>query len=236
MRRQEAARAEAERLAQEDRRKLFVEGPSDKEVIGKAIKVFAPEYADQVDIETAQNGAGYRYVIDRLMGWMAVAKHAPDTPRAAGLVDRDTDANEAAIEWNRGQGNTRFAKCVRLRAPRHLHAVLQAGFRVPIVLETLYDRRAWEWAKQRGYLVSRPLTKSLPEELVDQILQQETMLSDNLHEEWEIYVCQQFRQEGKGPVARYFAQRPDEEFRERLLCLKEVVEEIVEYLFSDDGR
>ena len=235
VREREAARAEAERLAQEDRRKLFVEGPSDREVIGKALKVFAPDRADQIDIETGENGAGHSYVIDRLMGWAAVARHAHDTPRAAGLVDRDPDASAAATDWNRRPGNTQFAKCMRLRAPQHLHAVLDAGFRLPIVLEILYDRRAWEWAEKRGYLVERPLVKSLPDDLLNRLLKQETTLSDNLHENWEIYVCRQFRQEGKGPVARYFAQRPDEEFHERLSCLEEVVEEIVGYLFPDDG-
>ncbi len=234
VREREAARAEAERLAEADKRKLFVEGPSDRDVIGKALKVFAPDHADQVDIETAENGAGHGYVIDRLMGWAAVAKHTPDTPRAAGLVDRDSDARAAANEWNGGPRNTQFAKCMRLRAPEHLYPVLDAGFEVPVVLETLYDRRAWEWAEQKGYLADRPLLKSVPDELANRLLNQETTLSDNLHADWEIYVRRQFKQEGKRPVARYFARRPDEEFRERLPCLQEVVEEIVTYLFPED--
>ena len=236
VREQEAARVEAERLAKEGRSKLFVEGPSDREVIGKALRVFAPGHASQIDIETAESGGGHLYVIDRLVGWAAVAKHVPNTARAAGLVDRDPDAKAAANEWNGGQGNTRFAKCMGLRAPEHLHAVLHAGFQVPVVLETLYDRRAWEWAEQKGYLMDRPLVKSLPSDLAEQILNQEATLADNLPEDWEIYVRRQFRQEGKGPVARYFAQRPDQEFRERLPCLQEVVEEIVGYLFPEDDR
>ena len=210
-----------------------MEGPSDRDVIGKAVRVFAPDHADQIDIETAQNGAGYRYVIDRLMGWAAVAKHTPDTPRAAGLVDRDSDAIAAADEWNRGPGNTRVAKCMRLRTPEHLYAVLDAGFKVPVVLETLYDRRAWEWAEQKGYLADRPLLKCVPDELANRLLNQETTLSENLRTDWEIYVRRQFKQEGKGPLARYFARRPDEEFRERLACLRAVVEEIVAYLFPE---
>lgn len=43
VRRQEQARAEVEQLAQANRRKLLVEGPSDKLIVDKALSVFAPD-------------------------------------------------------------------------------------------------------------------------------------------------------------------------------------------------
>lgn len=57
VRRQEQARAEVELLAQANRRKIFVEGDSDARIIKKALKVFAPDKADEIDIET-KVGAG----------------------------------------------------------------------------------------------------------------------------------------------------------------------------------
>ena len=52
IRQSEVARAKAEELAQANRRKLFVEGPLDRIIIEKALRVFAPGRADEIDVET----------------------------------------------------------------------------------------------------------------------------------------------------------------------------------------
>lgn len=52
IRSRETARREAEELAANRRPKLFVEGPPDKLVLEKALYVFAPEHAADIDIET----------------------------------------------------------------------------------------------------------------------------------------------------------------------------------------
>ena len=163
LRERQTARVEAEQLAQANRRKLFVEGLSDKHILRKALNVFAPDRADQIDVETTENGGGHNYVIDMLIAWKAVAKHKPGTRRAAGLVDLDMGAKSAAAAWNSGNGNTRYSKCIKLQTPVHMYPVLEAGFKIPVVLETLYDRAVWSWAEERGYLVDRPPLKSLPD-------------------------------------------------------------------------
>ena len=228
----EAAANEARELARANRRKLFVEGPSDRRIIEKALSVFAPQYATEIDVETRDSGGGYQFVIDMLRGWGAEAKHTPGTHKAAGLVDGDNRAKEEAGRWNGTGRNVLYAKCFRLRAPNHIVPALERGFRIPIVLETLYDREAWEWANQRGHLTNRKLSLVLPEQLNNRILDEETTLGENLDPAWEIFVRQEFKQEGKKPMSRHFAKKTDAEFGKRLVCLKPIVDEIVAYLFQ----
>ncbi len=136
VRRQEQARAEVERLAQANRRKIFVEGDSDARIIQKALEVFAPDKADEIDIET-KDGAGINYVIDMLQSWRSWAKHHPELPKAAGLLDLDPEAKKALQKWNDVPANIESAKCFSLPTPPHLVPALGAGFRVPVVLECL---------------------------------------------------------------------------------------------------
>ena len=143
MRRRQEVRELAEQIAASNRRKIFVEGSSDQTLLAKAISVYAPSHAVDIDIETQEDG-GHSYVIDMLLAWRSMAKHDQRLQRVAGIVDRDEEAAKAAKEWNRVPRNIESAKCFRLPTPPHIRPVLQAGFRVPIVLETLYDREAWE--------------------------------------------------------------------------------------------
>lgn len=235
VRQRERARVRARVLAASSRRKLFVEGPSDRAIIRKALRVFAPDRAGEIDVETRSQGAGYRYVIDMLMGWSAVAKHTPRATRAAGLVDLDPRAKTAADNWNAEVANVRYAKCITLSKPGHILPALQAGFRVPVVLETLYDRDAWEWAEDKGYLVDRVgLPSIVPQALLQELLVDGSLV-DHLDAGWDIYVLRQFHHERKRSMARHFARKTNVEFRERLASLEVVVDNIISYLFPVEG-
>ncbi len=232
VRRQEKARAEVERLGQANRRKIFVEGDSDKLILEKALRVFATEKAAEIDVET-KVGAGINYVIDMLQSWRSRAKHHRELPKAAGLLDLDPEAKDALKDWNAVPDNIRSAKCFKLPTPPHLHPVLRAGFRVPVVLECLYDREAWEWASGRGHLKARNLIGVISTELNNQIVNAETTLDAHLHEDWAIFVKKEFDQEGKGPMARHYANKSDDDFRARMPFLGTLITEIVDYLFPE---
>ena len=230
VRRQEQARTAAKELAQANRRKIFVEGPSDKVVIEKALRAFAPDTVDEIDVET-QNSGGFNYVVDMLLAWRSTAKHNPNLPRAAGLVDQDEDAKKAANEWNKLPNNVNSAKCFKLPTSPHFVPVLQAGFRVPIVLESMFDGDAWEWAERRGHLTNRDIHKIIPRELGNRIIAGETTLDEQLDEEWAVFVKKEFVQAGKGPMARHISQKNDDDFRAILPFLEPLITEVVEYLF-----
>lgn len=232
VRRQERARSEVEALAQANRRKLFVEGPSDKLIFEKALHVFSPDHAGEIDVET-QESAGFNYVIDMLLSWRSRAKHHPELPRAAGILDLDPDAKKAAREWNEIPTNVLSTKCFRLPTPQHIIPVFQAGFSVPVVLETLYDLDAWRWAENRGHLKNRHIPAVIPAELNNRIIAEETKLNDHLQDDWAIFVKKEFIQAGKRPMARHLSARPDNEFRTRFSCLEELVHDIEDYLFAE---
>lgn len=230
VRRQERARIEVDRLAQANRRKLFVEGPSDKLIIEKALRVFAEGREGEIDVET-QESAGFNYVIDMLSSWRSRAKHHRELPRAAGLLDLDPDAIKAATAWNEVQDNVNSAKCFKIPKPPHIIPILRAGFKLPVVLETLYDRDAWMEAERRDFLTKRYLPNVIPGDLNSQIITGEARLEDHLQENWGIFVKMEFHQAGKGPMSRYLSGIPDDKFRDRFSCLEQLVNEIVTYLF-----
>ena len=191
---------------------------------------FRPTRADEIDVET-KDSAGINYVVDMLLAWRNTAKHNPNLPRVAGLVDQDEEAKKAASEWNKISDNLKSAKCFKLPTPPHLFPVLRAEFRVPIVLETIYSREAWEWADGRGYLTNRSFHKVLKPDLNNSIVAQETTLDQHLEDEWAIFVKKEFVQAGKGRMAQHFFQKTDNEFRVALPFLESLVTEIVAYLF-----
>ncbi|UGB44270.1 ATP-binding protein [Frateuria edaphi] len=235
VRRQEKAKASVERLAAARRRKIFVEGPSDKILIEKALQVFAPDYAAQVDVETRES-AGINYVIDMLRSWRSKAKHDPEIPKAAGLLDLDEDARVAATEWNKVPDNIKSAKCFKLPTPPHILPAINAGFRIPVVLETLYDKPAWEWAERSGHLVDRDKTSVVPVALTNRIIDGQTALDDHLNPAWSIYVKKEFAQHGKRPMARFLANLPEASFRQRFAFLEGTLGSITSYIFAAEGN
>ncbi|NKI59618.1 ATP-binding protein [Labrenzia sp. PO1] len=232
VRRQEQARAEVDQLAQANRRKIFVEGDSDKLIIEKSLLVFAAERAAEIDVET-KVGAGINYVVDMLQSWRSRAKHHPELPRAAGILDLDPEAKTALKKWNEVGDNIRSAKCFKLPTPPHLFPVFDAGFHVPVVLECLYDKAAWEWADGRGHLKSRDVPSVISSELNNQIVNAETTLDEHLHDDWAIFVKKEFEQAGKGPIARHYANKNEDDFRDRMPFMEPLVSQIVAYLFPE---
>ncbi|RLJ59107.1 AAA15 family ATPase/GTPase [Litoreibacter meonggei] len=236
VRRKEQARIDVEQLAQANRRKVFVEGDSDQLILRKALAVFAPDRAGEIDVET-KVGGGINYVVDMLQSWRSRAKHHPELPKAAGLLDLDPEAQAAITNWNGVAGNTKSAKCFRLPTPTHLIPALQAGFSVPIVLECLYDRDAWEWADGRNHLKVRHVPSVISKELNNQIVTGQTALDDHLDDAWAIFVKKDFEQAGKMPMARHFSNKSNDDFRARLPFLAPLIDSIVDYLFpaADDA-
>lgn len=230
IRQQEEARTEVARMAEASRRKIFVEGQTDKIILEKALTVFSGEYAHEIDVET-KDGAGINYVIDMLGSWRYRAKHDQDLPRAAGLLDADPEAKKARNNWNKFAGNTESAKCFELPTPPHLYSALEANFKIPIVLECLYDQDAWNWANEKKHLEDRDITSICSKKLINEILANKTTLDECLKEDWKIYVLKQFHVSGKMPMAKRFSNMAADEFRDRMPFLESLVKAIVDYLF-----
>lgn len=230
----EKAKADAKRLTQANQRNLFVEGPSDKKIITKAIKVFAPNHSAYINVETEER-AGVGYVAKRLRAWIdAAILINPEYPRAAGLLDLDKEGRGTASDLNKDNQRKQWGRCFNIPTPPHIKPILQAGYTVPVVLETLYDQKAWEWAESQGFLEDQGILDVIPAELNTRIIKGETKFEENIEDEWAIFVLKKFNQGGKGPAAQHFSEMDDDKFRERFPFLEPLIKEIVSYLFSQE--
>ena len=232
-RQKEKARADAERLARADQRNLFVEGPSDKKIIAKAINVFAPDRAADINVETEER-AGVNYVAQRLKAWVGAAIFNPTLPRAAGLVDLDQEGQRTTRHFDKEKNSEGRVKCFNILTPPHIKPVLRAGYAIDVVLETLYDQKAWEWAGDQGFLEDQEILDVIPDELKISICRGETSLNEHLKDEWAIFVRKKFHQGGKGPAAQHLSEMDDDKFRERFPFLEPLIKEIVSYLFPQE--
>jgi hypothetical protein len=168
-----------------------------------------------------------------LVAWRSLHKHHPDGPKASGIVDNDEVGKNVKNKWNKGDGNTQSCKCFEYGTPVHLRSALQARFKIPITLETLYPKEIWDRALRKGYLVERSLTDILPTEIREKILKGESTVVEHIAEaEWGIYARYDFDNDYKKRVASYIAQQSDQEAREFLLNFEALVHKVTEYLFN----
>lgn len=228
VREQEKAKHDAQKLAETNCARIFVEGESDKIILEKAIEVFFPSQKDLVKFETKESGAGHSYVIDMLVGWRSHHKHHPELPKSAGIVD--SDARNLKNDFNRQPDNTKSAKCFCYPHPQEFNILLHRGFNVPITLECLYPKEVWIEALRRGDLKERDTSEVYPKTLINQILKGEVNSSDHIDKEWEIYVNHDFSNHAKIQTARRICRKDDAECYELLKHYRGIISSILEYL------
>ena len=228
----ERAHYEAKKFIDSDRYKVFVEGESDKLIIKRALKLFAPDEFSNIDVETKVSGAGYSYVADMLIAWRSLHKHYPSKPKAAGVVDGDAMAIQVQKSWNKVSDNVLSAKCFRYEKPAHLHELLGAGFKVPVTLETLYPLHIWNYAEKNGHLTKRSLKDVLPEGLIEKCLQGGGQIDDDLDPDWDKYVLYDFSRDAKIVIAKAIHDSRDTNAIKYLANFEGLIGKITEYFNS----
>lgn len=228
VRQQEAAKAEAARLAEESCPRIFVEGESDRVVLSRALGLFFPDAVNQVRFETKREGAGHRYVIDMLVGWRSQHKHHPERPKAVGIVDGDA-AHERA-EFNRQPDNVKSAKCFVYSPSPPLVAARAAHFGVHATLETLYPEEVWTRARDRGHLEPRQVVKVCPSDLANRIILGEARLEDELDPAWAYLVTHDFASGHKIPTAERLSRQNDDRCRVTFAHFEPVLREALTFL------
>lgn len=228
VRKQEAAKAVAVRLAEENCPRIFVEGESDRLILVRALELFFPAAVGQVRFETKRDGAGHGYVIDMLIGWRSQHKHHPDRPKAVGIVDGD--AGQAKIDFNRQPDNVKSAKCLVYPAPANLRAARAAHFEIHASLETLYPKEVWADAAQRGRLVRRNAVKVCHPHLANRIILGEARLEDELHPDWAYFVTDDFVAEHKIPTAERLCRQQDDRCRVTLANFEPLLRDALAFL------
>lgn len=227
---QEALRDAREQLDQQ-RSYLYVEGESDRLIMVKALSLFAPEHCSRISVTTKISGGGHSYVSDMLTAWRHAHKHHPERPKSAGLVDGDDVGKTVRREWNSGDGNSNSAKCFELPVPACIRPIKHAGFKIPVVLETLYPQNIWAQEFDSGNLEAYPITKILNESQIERVLGEAIVVGDlYTHDWWGLYM--NFVTAGrKISLAREIAS--DRNARAMLQEFQPLVNDIVDYLFRD---
>lgn len=228
VRHQEAAKAFAEQLAEENCARIFVEGESDRLVLNRSLEVFFPAAIGQVRFETKRTGAGHSYVIDLLIGWRSQHKHHPTRPKAAGIVDGD--AGEAQKEFNKLPDNVKSAKCFAYPAPANLRAARAAHFKVYASLETLYPEDVWVEAKRKNHLIRRDLAKVCPPDLINRIILGETKIDEMLDPAWAYLVKEDFASEYKISTAERLCRQTDDQCRVNLANFEPLIKNVLDFL------
>lgn len=141
---------------------IFVEGPTDKTILLAAIGRLAPNVIPQINIVCSKkNGGGHSWVKDSLIAW----QHSRGEARAVGLFDADPGSNDSIKEFteiveSRLGGNQRAFKW-RLKPDGLALDATKLGIKVPVAIEEICPREAWEFALDSGWLEPRTmLTKT----------------------------------------------------------------------------
>ncbi|TGT53515.1 DUF2813 domain-containing protein [Mesorhizobium sp. M00.F.Ca.ET.170.01.1.1] len=227
MRDQIEATISAEKLVQDNRPKVFVEGESDRIVLRRCANVFHPQRAALVDFETKREGGGHNYVVDMLVGWRAHHKHHPGRPKAAGILD--WDAAEQKKEWNALPSNIASAKCFLYPKPQHAIAALQAGFKLEVTLEVLYSQAVWDWAEGQGYLEDATRADTYPPTLVEQMLRGETG-TIQVDPQFAMYINRKFRPGTKVDTASHISKLSEERIRAEFPSIGDMLSDIFDFL------
>ena len=146
-------------IAAQRRPTVFVEGESDRLVLGKAWELFSGADPEAINICSGDGAyGGVNALQSRALAWLLTLRHraVADRVQAAGVFDGDSDGNRvrAALgdEITRlNLGHLGF-KVIGLRKPPRLVSLSRAGFLVGADLEAFYTDSFWRRAEKESWL------------------------------------------------------------------------------------
>ncbi len=143
-----------EKLSDTSKPTIFVEGPSDKVIIGAVLKDYYPQLVDKIVIQcSTSNGGGYTWVGDMMTAW----SYSRPKANAVGLFDKDSEAQETRKEINRQIKRSSDDKVfgVSLIPGDELKKCYTKKISVPFAIEELLPEEVWDHAEQQGWLEDR---------------------------------------------------------------------------------
>lgn len=139
---------------------IFVEGPSDAEIINAAIKFFKPELVGKINVLfSTSNGGGHSWVKDSLIVW-EYARHNGKMA-AVGLFDNDNSAVQSLREFkefveDKRPSNRKSHKVLLPRlGPALQLAKLPVKIIIPVTIEEICPVDVWLKAKSENALEER---------------------------------------------------------------------------------
>ncbi|MBL7784702.1 MAG: hypothetical protein JNM36_02255 [Chitinophagales bacterium] len=230
------------KIVKEKKETLFVEGITDKDIITLALSLFFDSFINTVTIETRKNSAGSSWVERQLIIWAKTLfkKNDGDYLIAVGLFDND-EAGLASIQAvnkfiNIDSAESKTFSTLKLNKnyAHHLKDIYTAGIELPITLEELYSPSCWEYAKQQGWLVDRPVSENLLRHVKkwDKANQsfKEHIRSLNLSEEIGLYLNYKVHGGHKVDLVKYIKSMTKEEQKQVLSAFEPLLKDILKKL------
>ncbi len=141
-----------EKIKNEIKPTLFVEGQTDRQTLKRAISLISPQLLKKIKIQTKKS-AGYNYVKDSLFAWAFSGK----TIKAAGLFDFDKQAREAKNEVDSHKKvqkakKDKVLKTILLPKASHIVSIFKKGINISFSIEELFPIFIWKHAEEQGWL------------------------------------------------------------------------------------
>ena len=222
---------------------IFLEGPSDKQVIKHALDMFFPTLSDSVSLETINYGGGASWVERQLFIWaksLNKRQGEDDYIKAVGIFDDDNAGNKSvkklyeSIDSNSAEANT-FSIIKNSHKYSHvLKSIRKKGILIPITLEELIDVNLWYYAKESGWLQRRSLSDIKIDTEVMQIdykdLSKDVLLSHGFTEEECLIVMHKFIDDHKKSFIHYACSLDENVKSHALLSIKYLMIEVIRKL------
>jgi len=227
------------KIIKEKKETIFVEGPTDKEIIELAINVFFKDLANKVDIETISYGGGASWVARQIIIWGKTLFKKNDLSylQATGIFDNDKAGREG-IETVKGSINNNSAEyttfsliSLEKKYARHIIPVYAQGLLLPITIEEMIAPFCWQHALNNGWLVQRTLAEDLLQDpqkwdKTNQSLK-DFLSSLTIPTELNVYIAFKFNSEYKVKFVNYIKSLAKEEQELALASLKLLIADII---------
>ena len=222
---------------------IFLEGETDKIVLKKAIKIFAPPFESRLFFQSGDNEeyGSASALASRSLAWVLEMRHRKASARikALAIFDRDGEGKkanrqvkESLVKLGIQQGPEFRTKL--LDTPSSVRKLKQAKFVVSIDLETYLDDTVWEEAENKGWLedVEDPRA-GLSEDMVKHFFRTLDDPREKLSVAERRRLQKRFTMRGKRHVANYVAKLPAENAVVALAQFEELVGEVIDYFFPE---
>ncbi|MGE4314242.1 MAG: hypothetical protein AB7E85_08240 [Pseudobdellovibrionaceae bacterium] len=208
--------------------RIFVEGESDRIILGALLKTFKQSHFDSLLIETKTSGAGHAYVIDMLHHWRRRHKHHQNEAKAIGIVDEDAAGEKK--QWNQEPNNTNSAKCFIWPKPQSFIDLDRTILNASLSLETLYPKDIWVHAEENEWLEEIKPLGYLKEDYLNKIVEEEKRKGDFITDTTPLFVTHNVRSDKKISLAKYVANKPSNYLRQNFGFMSDFFDQIITYL------
>lgn len=223
---------------------VFLEGPTDKQILENAINIFFPNMCDKIYFDTIMFGGGASWVERQLFIWAKslTLKQSSQNEylKAIGIFDSD-QAGFTAISKIRGLIELHSAESKTYSIIRYsskysplLKSIKSKGIELPITLEELFHVEIWKIAEKKNWLQNRDLSKiTINRDIISANFRQiniDMLASLGFSSEEILVILHVFKFEHKKDVCNLICNMDLDSRSEMLLSINYLLQDVIEKL------